>query len=93
MLQMSSNEGFRRLRSDILPLNYKLEIFPDFESFKFKGKTIIDLKVFKIKNSNNYNILKLIKNKKINSVTDSIELYSNGLNLTKIFFQGSNSEG
>jgi hypothetical protein len=42
---MTSSEGFRRLRSDILPQNYKLEIFPSFETLKFKGKAVIDLKV------------------------------------------------
>lgn len=42
----SSSEEFRRIRSDILPQNYKLDIFPDFESFKFRGTVVIDLKVF-----------------------------------------------
>ncbi len=42
---MASSEGFRRLRSDISPKNYKLEIFPNFESLKFKGRAVIDLKV------------------------------------------------
>jgi hypothetical protein len=36
---------FERLPSDILPVNYKMEIQPDLNAFTFKGKLEITAKV------------------------------------------------
>ena len=36
---------FERLPSDVLPINYKIEIQPDLNAFTFKGKLEITTKV------------------------------------------------
>ena len=43
---MSQTEKqFERLPSDVLPVNYKVEIQPDLNAFTFKGKLEITAKV------------------------------------------------
>jgi len=39
------NPNFQRLGKSVIPLNYDLEIAPDLNSFTFKGKVVIEVKV------------------------------------------------
>ncbi len=42
---METKTNFKRLRKDIFPINYDLEIFTEFDTFKFQGKVNIQIKV------------------------------------------------
>ena len=43
--QLSEKAEFERLPSDVVPVNYKLELQPDLNSFTFRGKLEITAKV------------------------------------------------
>ena len=44
-MALTEKKPFERLPVDVVPINYKLELQPDLDTFKFRGKLEITVQV------------------------------------------------
>lgn len=70
---MDVTKGRQILPADVVPKHYTITLEPNFETFKFKGKVVIDLDVVKDTSSVSLNTLELdIHSTKIVSGTGTL---------------------